>query len=99
MFEWMKKIFKDMDHEKRIVAAAGRLDDPEKVNRERPAIPDTVDCETCGCMIRKEKAIRGKSKIMGVPPLWRTPYWELYTPYYCRRCAPKKPVVKKAKKK
>jgi hypothetical protein len=63
---------------------------------------NTVDCETCGCMIRKEKAVRGASIVRRMyeryEPLMQALTREdrimvgldfreeLYTPHYCKRC-------------
>ncbi len=61
-----------------------------------------IDCEICMCMVRKEKAVKGKAVIKkryyGQP--WLKPTLDrlgydtqdaeyLYYPYYCKRCAPK----------
>lgn len=62
---------------------------------------ETVDCETCGCMVNKSIAVKGKSEIRNCAPLIITldghdyagsyPTVEyIHTPYYCKRCAPKK---------
>ena len=52
---------------------------------------DLYECDTCGCLLFEEAAIRGKSKIV-------TYYGytgdfldeEIKSVYYCKRCAPKK---------
>ena len=54
-------------------------------------VPDTVDCEVCGCRVRKEYAKQGKSEVRT-----RRGYlhfaWQniefIYTPFFCKRCAP-----------
>ena len=60
--------------------------------------PDLVECETCGCAIKKETATKGESIIKK----YELPYFmmrscfrdedteeHIHTPYYCKRCAPK----------
>ncbi|RJP48726.1 MAG: hypothetical protein C4586_08390 [Anaerolineaceae bacterium] len=56
---------------------------------------NTIDCATCGCMVKQEKAVRGKSFIeekTGFMTLSGTfePTREerIVTPYYCKSCAP-----------
>ncbi len=61
-----------------------------------------VACETCGCAVVTEKAIRGKSEVRkrypdrlsssgwGMTILSYPPTEDyIYTPHYCRACAPK----------
>lgn len=70
-------------------------------------IPETVDCEICGCMVRKEVAVKGKSEVRErfngrLFSLFFIHAEDeyLYTPYFCKRCAPKDryAIAKKAKK-
>jgi hypothetical protein len=54
-----------------------------------------VECEKCGCLLRRRRAFEGSDEIRldshpctilthnGVKKI-------VYTPYYCRRCKPKK---------
>jgi len=47
----------------------------------------TLDCDICGCIVRKHIAVKGKAEIRN------TDY--IFTPYYCKRCAPKEGKDKK----
>lgn len=55
------------------------------VNNRIPKNIEIVDCETCGCMVKKELAVKGGNVVKKDFD---------HTPYYCKRCAP----VKKVKK-
>lgn len=71
-----------------------------------PAVPnpDTVDCEVCGCMVNKTKAIKGagiiKDNSRRGEPYMRPVYVAMglapmnaqyiYYPHYCKAHAPKK---------
>ncbi len=58
-----------------------------------------VDCETCGCMISVNKAVKGKSEIRIKKGQWEPTFIGgcmlmpdqeyIYTPYYCKRCTSK----------
>ena len=61
-------------------------------------VPDTVDCEICGCRVRKEYAKKGKGEVRikkQYSPFLRVTdgYSEdvefIFTPFWCKRCAPK----------
>lgn len=59
----------------------------------------SFDCETCGCMISKDKAIAGEDQVwtrieynVYLPNGGWMPQREvkfIHTPYYCKKCAPK----------
>ena len=51
----------------------------------------TCDCEICGCIVRKSMAVKGKAEIRNYAN--KTDY--IFTPYYCKRCAPKEGKDKK----
>jgi hypothetical protein len=65
-----------------------------------PNPPETIDCETCRCMVKKENAVRGKGEVRTHGPSYvgicqamldipiTGEY--LHTPWYCKACAPKK---------
>ena len=57
-------------------------------------LPDTIDCATCGCMVKKELAVAGPDRIeqqykwnyswTGLQPTEKN----IVNDWYCRRCAP-----------
>lgn len=55
--------------------------------------PNTIDCEICGCMVSKAKAIKGKGemrdRIITMYECGNMPIEFIYYPHYCKRCAPK----------
>lgn len=58
-----------------------------------------VDCETCGCQIKKENAIAGEPFIRQRGRWVDNSYYGsedyIHYPYYCKKCAPKKKTTKK----
>jgi len=70
----------------------------EKLTKSVYLIDNLVECERCGCLLNKNTAIKGKSKIVKESNLR---YFQLLPPvrefeekikpvYYCKCCAPKK---------
>lgn len=73
------------------------------LENDKALVISTVDCEVCGCMVKKLIAVRGKGVIKQIEPSYEfglptlgyilsfmnmeSEY--LHTPYYCKRCAPK----------
>ena len=51
----------------------------------------TLDCEICGCLVRKNMAVKGKAEIRNYANKTDC----IFTPYYCKRCAPKEGKDKK----
>jgi len=57
--------------------------------------PETVDCITCGCMVKKSNAVAGPDRIenvKGYPTRYFVPIYtgekEVVNDWYCKRCAP-----------
>jgi hypothetical protein len=56
------------------------------------SIAPYVECETCGCLLKKDTAIEGKKTIEQklsydkIFSMQRIDY--IHTPYYCRKCKP-----------
>jgi hypothetical protein len=63
-------------------------------------VTKTIDCESCGCMVKKEKSVKGKSEVRTKPIycdagfVLRIEEEEIFTPYYCKRCAKEKGSIK-----
>lgn len=63
-----------------------------------PEEPDYVECEQCGCLLKKQTAIRGESVIEVAPPIDNTyiriiearfdPKESIREVYYCKLCQP-----------
>jgi hypothetical protein len=59
---------------------------------------DLVSCESCGCLLYKNKAVAGEAEIRKADSIWFSGFQVchhhsekyIYTPYYCRFCAPEK---------
>lgn len=55
-------------------------------------VPDTVDCEGCGCRVRKAYAKRGKSEVRIKEQYFTFRGYQdvefIFTPFWCKRCAP-----------
>jgi len=67
------------------------------IKRLEDRVFETINCETCGCMVRKDIAIKGKAELkekfnIGIAGYFET-YTYMYTPYFCKRCAKEKAIV------
>ncbi len=61
-------------------------------------LPDLIDCQICGCCVRRSVAIKGKSEIRihtVFSPYNQAICWPhsqeeeyIFTPFYCKRCSP-----------
>ena len=72
----------------------------DKISR-LPAFPELVECDVCGCLLKKETAIRGQSRVKE-PELYNL-YGhsiqfgteQIEEVYYCKKHAPKVKTEKK----
>jgi len=79
---WMHEIFYELMSVERTELSA-------KINTLRALIENPIACETCGCLVHKDYAIKGSSFIRTSKGEFAFPPKEyIHTPYYCRCCWP-----------
>lgn len=97
----LKKIENDNKSQHGNIFRELRKEMDEKINK-LPALPELVECDVCGCLLKKETAIRGESRIKEpiIIPLINGGSMQIGEErieevYYCKCHAPK---TKKSKK-